>query len=613
MARIILLFLITLFAANEAVAQSAQDLYYKDESGRDALFKPRLGAGVGMFTYFGDVNDNNYNHPFTSSLGYEIVASANINRYFNLDLKTFYGVLKVNERTTERHLNFRSEIFVGGVGVTYNFNHLYRKPGIIQPFVTLGAAYMHFDSKSDMLDASGNAYHYWDNGSIRNIAQDDPAADASVEVQRDYNYETDLRQANLDGLGKYSRSTFAIPVSLGLDFRLSRRFSAKFSSTFYYTLTDNIDNVSDAGEGLRKGNSGNDMFLFTSMSVSYALGVKQESVASNRTNYYSGSNFTALYFEDSDGDGVNDFDDMCANTPKGVAVDEMGCPLDDDQDVIENYRDEEDSTSTSMIANTDGVGMTDQMMLDAYADSAALKRSHIHLVYPSGVLSARPELSPEDSVRLSGAKSQIRSMVESNSDLNTVFDRIDDAVMKLNFEEARDVETVFKKADEVYSKLVKEKAIKPNKPFAISKDPIESSPIPPQYQEADYNNDGLITSEEILRIIDMVLDGEGPYTVQQVYNLIDYFTEYMEDARVVDFGGTLGTYIDGTLHIVDANTANANSTQRYLAKRYGGADLNGDGILTADEVNQMIALFQAGDKTYSEEQILELIDLYFED
>jgi len=118
MTRILLFTILSLFAANELVAQSAEDLYYKDESGRDALFKPRLGAGVGMFTYFGDVNDNNYNHPFTSSLGYEIVASANINRYFNLDLKTFYGVLKVNERTTARHLNFRSDIFVGGVGIS---------------------------------------------------------------------------------------------------------------------------------------------------------------------------------------------------------------------------------------------------------------------------------------------------------------------------------------------------------------------------------------------------------------------------------------------------------------------------------------------------------------
>jgi len=42
---------------------------------------------------------------------------------------------------------------------------------------------------------------------------------------------------------------------------------------------------------------------------------------------------------DSDGDGVGDDKDQCPNTPRGVEVDEVGCPLDDDGDGVPNYLD----------------------------------------------------------------------------------------------------------------------------------------------------------------------------------------------------------------------------------------------------------------------------------
>ena len=604
----------------DANGQTPEELYYEDDSGRDALFRPRVGLGTGIFTFFGDVNDDNRLHPFTSSLGYEFVASANLSRYFNLNLKAFYGNIKINERGKEidgieekRNLNFKSEMFVGGVDVSYNFNHLYNKPGIIQPFVSAGVAFFNFDTKGDLKDSRGVSYHYWDDGSIMDIAQNDPLSEQAISLDRDYQYETDLRKADLDSLGKYNTFSFAIPVSLGIDFRLSRRVGAKFSSTFYYTFTDNIDNVSSEGSGIRKGNKANDMFLFTSLSVSYALGSNKESVKSNKTKYYQGTNFTALYFEDSDGDGVNDFDDLCAKTPEGAKVDEFGCALDTDIDDIQNYRDDEASTPQGNIVTTRGVTLTDSMMLAAYVDSAALKRSLIPQIYPSGVLSINPPLSPEDSAMLVDTKLRLQSEVESNSDLNSVFEAIEEEVGRMEFSEATDPAEVYVKAEQVYTKMIKEKAIEPTAPMAITTESAKPAIIPPEYVEADYNDDGILTSDEVLRVIDAILEGGSPFTVTQVLGIIDYATEYMDTAKVVDFGGTYGVYIDNTLHILDDYGDGRSNSQRYLAKKYSAIDADGNGILTPNEVNDMIARFQNGDTTYTETQIYELIDLFFEE
>ncbi len=42
---------------------------------------------------------------------------------------------------------------------------------------------------------------------------------------------------------------------------------------------------------------------------------------------------------DSDGDGVPDFKDQCPDTPEGVQVDESGCPFDSDKDGVPNFKD----------------------------------------------------------------------------------------------------------------------------------------------------------------------------------------------------------------------------------------------------------------------------------
>lgn len=607
-----LLFTLVLFSAH--CFGQLNDNYYVDNRGRDALLAPRIGIGAGAFTFFGDVNDNNYQHMFTSTYGVSVLASANLSRYFDINLDATYGNITINERSTTRNLNFKSETFIGTASVSYNFNHLYKKPGIVQPYVGFGVSFINFDSKSDLFDANGNRYYYWSDGSIMSLAQTDPNSEQAVPLQRDYTYESDLRDENQDGLGKYNQYSFSLPVSAGVDFKMGRRISARIGASFYYTFTDLIDDVSDKGEGLRKGNSRNDMFLYTSASVSYSIGVKRDYTKSMKDKFYEDVDFYAMRLEDSDEDGVNDFDDRCAKTPSGVKVDEFGCPIDTDVDVIADYRDKEEATALGNMVNTEGVTLTDEMMLAAYADSVATERARMHQIYPSGILSRKASLTAEDSTKLAIMMLDIQNRVENESEYDKLFEEITNEIFSKSPEQASSVDEVYSSIDRVYKQLVAEKVISPKQPLAITKEENSTASIPPQFSDADYNADGLITADEVMRVIEDVLEGVSPLSILQLYNLIDFYHEYMEDAKAINFGGTMAVYIDGTLNILENYKKDGLSdTQRYLANKFKEVDFNNDGKLTPDEVNRMIALFQQGKSNYTQEMINELIDLYFED
>ena len=79
------------------------------------------------------------------------------------------------------------------------------------------------------------------------------------------------------------------------------------------------------------------------------------------SNYLANVNFEVLDKEDSDRDGVIDIDDFCPKTPKGVTVDEFGCPIDTDLDGVADYKDTEPETPQGSIVNAQGVQLTNAM------------------------------------------------------------------------------------------------------------------------------------------------------------------------------------------------------------------------------------------------------------
>ncbi len=76
---------------------------------------------------------------------------------------------------------------------------------------------------------------------------------------------------------------------------------------------------------------------------------------------------------DSDGDGVPDHLDQCPDTPKGASVDDKGCALDSDGDGVPDYRDKCPDTPAGELVDEDGCTLKMTMHINFDLDKTAIK------------------------------------------------------------------------------------------------------------------------------------------------------------------------------------------------------------------------------------------------
>lgn len=365
-----------IFLASYSFGQTVKDsTRTKDEADDAFIWRPTIGLGVGSFTFIGDVGNNNKGfHPTVARLGYELRVSNPLTDYFDLTFYTIFGTVSSSERTPTRNLNFQSQIRTGGIVLNYNFLPLISDKRQWEPYIFTGIESFEFLSKTDLYDKYGNKYYYWNDGSIRNMAQNDPNAANSILLHRDYKYETDIRESNLDGFGKYPERSWAIPVGIGFQAILNQHWKFRFGTSMHFTFTDYIDGVSDKSVGTRQGNKANDKFLFTSFTLNYdiqRMGEKKKPPVEFEDNSDM-MDILARDTVDSDGDRVVDFLDDCAFTPPGIPVDEKGCPFDKDHDLVQDFKDDEKATPQGNLVNQKGVTVTDEDIYQAflrYSDS----------------------------------------------------------------------------------------------------------------------------------------------------------------------------------------------------------------------------------------------------
>jgi len=350
------------------------------------VYKPVIGFGAGIMYFYGDVRNSFFN-PMIGNYAFKVNVSTFIDKQRNFLGNFFFltGALTGNERSYEnpdRNLNFLSNIMAFGVNMEYNFGHIFKNDNrILNPIFSVGFENITFSSKGDLFDAEGNEYHYWSDGSIRNIDETYKNIMPNKILYRDWDFETDLREQNLYGLGKYSQNTFAIPIDVGLDFRVGERVKMRLATSFHFTFTDLIDNVSWEGEEI-VGNKRNDHFSFTYLTMHLDL-FSEPKVIVEELLFAELDDFDYTMFEDEDGDGVIDAADDCPGTPSGVDVDTLGCPYDDDNDGVPNFMDKERNTLPGSFVDENGVTLSEDELIDMLVNKEAIPRRELFLYLAS--------------------------------------------------------------------------------------------------------------------------------------------------------------------------------------------------------------------------------------
>ncbi len=439
-----MLLMIWIFPLSGAQEAPADTMAMKRDSVRAFALKPVASISLGVLNYYGDVR-NSLNGPSIGHYAAQVNLSAYLdpNRHYVANFSFMTGKTGGNAYSfsdLDQNLNFETGITAFGFSFEYRFGHLFSPTALVRPYLSVGVESVHFSAKGDLSDGDGMLYHYWTDGSIRDLEQASSDPDLSRILYRDYSYETDLRlrEQNLFGLGEYSQHTLSFPVEAGIHFRIDQRTSISAGVSYHYTLTDVLDNVAYEGTSVR-GKKGNDSYLYPHVSFHVDL-FKPEPPF---TDLFLAGPYDPLMMEDEDGDGVIDWHDRCPVTPAGVRVDTSGCPLDGDQDGVPDFQDLEPRSEPGAWVDPDGTTVTEEEFLARMEHrTQAMKREEV-AAYMDAILSDYMLGSPVEIPEKYKPLDTDQDGELSYDELLRAIDRYFDYQLDLNLEDLRDLNEFF--------------------------------------------------------------------------------------------------------------------------------------------------------------------------
>lgn len=315
------------------IAQFSADYKY-------VTMNPAIGFGLGTSNYYGELNmSESVAAAKASSLGMHL-------QYFHPISPSVYGRASLNYNNLSHWgvdsglvRNFHTRLAGLDFGGFYRFDNdiIFNSQKSLTVFIGGGFGANYISAKEDALDANGNPYNYWTDGTIRTTPSGDTTG---LQTYRDYNYETTLSVNKKMAPYMYLEGGFGLKITQNLNALLSYKHCFSFS--------DEIDGLATAKKKDRY-----DYFNVTAVWNFGKPSMTADEIERERE---------ALTIDQSDldEDGVIDLDDVCAKTPRGWQVDIKGCPLDSDGDKVPDAIDKEANTASGAVVNEDGVALSEE-------------------------------------------------------------------------------------------------------------------------------------------------------------------------------------------------------------------------------------------------------------
>lgn len=273
--------------------------------------------GSGIYTHFGDLpRYTDYQYPEIRREGYHLGIDKRINPSWSTALQLNYGDIAQNGDVAANIHNFKATIYGATLLGYYHLDNTAQRflNNRFAPFIGSGVSFRLMQLNADVYDANGNKYHYWADGTIKDLPESYENYLTASDIHRDYKYETNLA----DSLNNFSPVLISIPIEAGVRLKIIPELYADLSIQYHFGFNDLLDG--------HVGNSLGDQFTYSAVGLTYVFGTQRKE-KKEYEELYGDLDLDAIDDEDYDGDGVVFRLDKCPGTPKGHRVDQWGCSI----------------------------------------------------------------------------------------------------------------------------------------------------------------------------------------------------------------------------------------------------------------------------------------------
>ncbi|MFT4680448.1 MAG: hypothetical protein ACI9YU_000276 [Flavobacteriales bacterium] len=448
----------------------------------DSLYKtvalPMFDFGFGWSFLQGDIPNSSPAPSPVLQFSYGLSIRQPIAPYLSASLgfatAKFYGEQALGD---SGNINYSTSVITQSLHFSYEASHLFNEndKGFrpYQPYVGVGVGLISFRAKGDLKDANNNSYNYWNDGSLRDLPETLVNQDLANTITRDFVYESDLRDANLDGFGRYDQMSLSVPFELGFRFQFTKRIGAHIKGVYHLNFTDLLDNITVVSTGNRAGNPDNDNHITATLGLTVFLGEHRKLKREKKKK-----------------------------APKLNLIATA-------QDSITEV------ASTQVI---DSTNTTDQIENDEVAGNRTDSISTRNNAEPSVV---------SDSSNINVGT--VSSLIDTNEveitviDVNSISKEIDQELTTSPTTNSQ-VDNQENNKEDILEKEAQTSEISALDLIDKTAGIESTSPkLAGSFHWADLNKDGYISADEVLHFIDLLFDAESKYTIPMIHELTEYY------------------------------------------------------------------------------------------